>query len=190
MRLSSKTIIFAAVIMLAGFSQAASLVVGEKLSPIRISDLGECVITGDNTEFEPWNSDSMNGKVYIFEYLAARSGIDDIHRSFYEKIKVTDFPAATVGIIKVVNSNDAMWGTSGLVPAEIRKNKLQLPEDRLVIDAQGIGLKQWDLQKKNAAIAILDQQGRVLFFKEGSMTNDEIAAGIAAIQQQIKVGQH
>ena len=166
-------------------SFAANITVGEKLPALKIDDKGECVLKGSQTEFVPWNSGSLGGKVEVVEYVAARAGIDDIHKPFFDVFKKEAFPAAQVGVIKLVNSDDAMWGTSGLVAGEIRKNKKQEPDTRLVVDADGLGLKLWKLHEKQASLAILDQQGNVLFFKEGPLTDAEISTNIALIKQQL-----
>lgn len=178
--------IFLVLAGLPALAGAAGITVGEKFPSIAISDLGECVLKGDETAFAPWSSDGLDGKVQVVEYVAARAGIDDIHRPFFDALAAADYPAGAVGIVKLVNSDDALWGTSGLVAGEIRKNKKEKPEHRLVVDAEGLGQQQWDLEKKNAALAILDSSGTVLFFKEGSLTDQEIAQTIATIGEQLR----
>lgn len=167
---------------------AAPITVGEPFPAIAIERLGECVIEGNGTAFRPWRSDSMLGRVQVFEYVAARAGIDGVHRAFFAQVRQAQFPAERFAITKLVNADDALWGTSGLVADEIRKNKRQTPDVVLVVDAEGRGLREWRLAAKSAALAILDRQGKVLFFKEGALTDEEIRAGIALIRRQLSTG--
>lgn len=167
---------------------AAPITVGQPFPAIAIVNIGECVIEGAGTAFRPWDSNSMLGKVQVFEYVAARAGIDAVHRPFFEELQRERIPAQHLAITKVVNSDDALWGTSGLVPDEIRKNKRQAPDVALVVDAEGRGLREWRLAPKGAALAILDRHGRVLFFKEGALTDEEIRTSITLLRRQLPAG--
>lgn len=174
--------------LLAAPAISAPIAVGQSFPAIAIERLGECVIEGDGTAFRPWRSDSMLGRVQVFEYVAARAGIDGVHRAFFADVQQAQFPVERFAITKLVNADDALWGTSGLVSDEIRKNKRQTPDVVLVVDAEGRGLREWRLAPKSAALAILDRHGKVLFFKEGALTDDEVRAGIALIRRQLSAG--
>jgi len=173
-------------VMLSAVGHAADIRVGEKLPPLRIADLGECVIHGDETVFEPWESSTMLGKVQIVEYVAARAGVARLHRPLYDAIREAGFSAAELAVTKLVNADDALWGTSGLVTSKVGENKKEFPENSLVVDAKGIGLRRWGLQQGSGAIALLDRSGDVLFFKEGGLTDDEIHTVVALIRERLR----
>lgn len=163
---------------------AANIAVGENLSQLSGNDVEECVIEGDEVVLKPWNSGQLNGKVQVVEYMAARAGVDTVNENFFAALKTTGLDQQ-VGLAKLVNSDDALWGTSGLVVGEMKKNKMKTPHLTMVIDAEGIGQQQWDLEKKGVALMILDPQGEVLFFKEGELSSDEIKAALAKISAQL-----
>lgn len=167
---------------------AAPVTVGQPFPAIAIENIGECVIEGEGTAFRPWHSNRMLGKVQVVEYVAARAGIDAVHRAFFAEVRQARFPAQHFAVTRLVNADDALWGTSGLVPEEIRKNKRQTPDVHLVVDAEGRGLREWRLAPKGAALAILDRHGKVLFFKEGALTDEEIRTSIALLVQQVAAG--
>jgi YtfJ family uncharacterized protein len=169
----------------AATGHAAAIRVGEKLPPLRITEAGECVLNGDETAFEPWQSSRLLGRVHVIEYLAARAGVDKLQQPLYAAIEAAGLPREQFATARVVNANDALFGTSGLVAPEVRKSKQQLPQEILVVDANGTGRKQWALQPKNSAIAIVDPTGTVLFFKEGALSADEIDAAIALIRRHL-----
>ena len=186
LKTSLTTLLTGSLLAVSSFSLAANLVVGEKIPPFNVADKGECVLKADDTDFIPWSTDALKGSVQVVEYVAARAGIDDIDRAFFTALEQANFTAGQIAITKLVNSDDAMWGTSGLVAGEIRKNKKKEPSVRLVVDAEGVGQQQWELTKKNAALAILDANGKVLFFKEGGPDAEEIQQMIELIKQQLK----
>ena len=164
---------------------AAAIAVGEKLPPLQIADIGECLIKGDEAVFKPWQSSQLLGKVHLVEYMAARAGIDKVQQPLYTAIKAAQLPPENFGLAKLVNADDALLGTSGMVAPEVRKSKKQLPQEIFVVDAAGAGRAQWQLQEKGSAVAIVDAAGTVLFFKEGALTDAEIAQAIALIRQHL-----
>ena len=59
-------------------------------------------------------------------------------------------------------------------------------QNRLVVDARGIGLRRWGLQEGSGAIALLDRSGDVLFFKEGGLTDDEVRTVVALVRERLR----
>jgi len=166
-------------------TQAGAIVVGEPLPAVQIVENGECVVGGHDTSYVPWQSDSLRGKVHVLEHVAARAKIDDIHKPFFEDLAKAGFSQGQLEITKIVNSDDAIWGTSGLVEGEVSKQKLKTPDVRLVVDARGRGQQSWSLARKNAALFIIDKEGLVLFFKEGELRDDEIRELIGLIRREV-----
>jgi uncharacterized protein len=166
-------------------AHAAAIRVGEGLPPLAIVDLGECVVRGEEVAFEPWESASLRGELQLVEYVAARISVSRIHAPLYEAIERAGFPAGEIGVTKLVNSDDALWGTSGLVASKVGENKKEFPANRLVVDATGLGLRQWSLQEGSGAVALLDRSGSVLFFKEGGLTEDEIETVVALVRERL-----
>ena len=165
---------------------AAAIATGQPLPPLQIDELGECVLRGDDTAFVPWRSDSLSGKVQVVEYMAARAGIDKIQQPLYAAINAAALPADRLALVKLVNADDALFGTGALVAPEIGKNKRLRTDETLVVDAEGVGRQRWQLQPKGSAVAIVDATGTVLFFKEGALTADEVAQAVTLLRQQLQ----
>mgnify|MGYP000041198710 CR=1 FL=1 len=164
-----RVFIAVAALSLYSFSAVASTIkVGQPLPAVQLLNLGECIIKEHKAIFQPWRSEALYGKISIVEYAAARVGIDKIQADFYAAIARADFPADKVSIVKLINSNDTMWGTSSMVPAEIKKQKLANPEHGFIVDATGEGLKTWGLEKKQSYIVILNASGNVLLDTEAA----------------------
>lgn len=174
-------------LLVAGVTSAGPMTVGQPLPPLDIADGGECIVDGDRAVFRPWQSSAMSGRVQVLEYVAARAGVDKVHRPFYAALKAADYPADKIGITRIVNADDAVFGTGGMVASALKSNRLESPDrDTLVLDADGKGRDHWQLQRNGVAIAILDADGVVRFFRQGGMSDDEVAAGVALIGQLIR----
>jgi len=167
------------------FTQAATITVGQQLAPLAIKTKGEIVLQGETITHKKWDSASMRGKVQVFQYMAARMGIDAINKSFIDAVTVAQFPIDKFAVTTLINLDDALWGTSGIVSAELKRNKKEHPDAVMVVDKKGKGLELWSLQSKNCAIVILDGTGKVLFFKEGELSDEDIKANLVLIQQNL-----
>ena len=103
---------------------------------------------------------------------------------FIDRIK-SDFPDGTLLSTTILNLDEALWGTGGLISSELTSNKKQYPLAVLVADAEGVGLRTWQLQEDSAAIIVTDSRGMVLYFKQGAMSPDEVDSTIELIRHQL-----
>lgn len=55
----------------------------------------------------------------------------------------------------------------------------------MVLDEAGNVANAWDLQAESSAIIVQDKQGKVLFVKEGVLTEDEIQTVLGIIKQSL-----
>jgi len=178
-----KTLAVAALCLFVSFAaQAATITVDAPLPALAIADKGELVAKGDDFAYQPWSSASLTGKVHIVQYMAARAAANKMNEPFTDALRIANFPNDKQLSTTVINADDAMWGTAGFIDGELKKNKKKYPYASMVTDAKGDGLKIWGLKKEGSAIAILDKTGKVIFFKEGALTADEIKSTLALIQ--------
>lgn len=166
-------------------SGAAAIRVGETLPSLQIRDLGECMLRGDDVAFEPWDSSGLGGALQLVEYVAARVTVSSIHAPVYDAIESASVPAGALVVTKLVNADDALWGTAGLVPGKVGDNKRENPDIHLVVDTAGAGLRRWQLEEGSGALALVDRDGKVLFFKEHGLTEDEIATLVRLVRERL-----
>jgi len=119
------------------------------------------------------------------QYVAGRQNASDLNKPFTDTLAELNFPLDKHLVTTIVNLDDALWGTSGFVRAELENKKRLYKQSSIVADKEGDGQKTWELSKKNSAIAIVSSQGNVLFFKEGALSAKEIDAVLAIITEQI-----
>lgn len=178
-----KSLVTLAFCLLTSFAvQAAAITTGAPLPALSIADKGELVKKGDGFSYQPWSSTSMAGKVYVVQYLAARLTASKMNEPFTDALREANLPNEKHVSTTLINADDAMWGTSGMVDGELKSSLKKYPHASLVNDAAGAGLKAWGLKKESSAIIVLDKSGKVIFFKEGALTADEIKSTLALIQ--------
>jgi len=166
-------------------ANAAAITTGKPLPQLDVADKGEVVPQGSEFTWQPWSTSKVPGTVHVIQYLAARASTQDMNKPFTDALTARALPRDKYMSVTLVNMDDAMWGTSGLVPGELKKNKKLHPQDRLIADAKGDGRKTWDLKKESSAIIVLDKQGNVVFFKDGSLTKEEIDSTLKLIESAL-----
>ena len=171
-------------LLLPPFALGGEIATGGRVPGLDIAALGELVISGDDVAYRPWSYPQQPGKVHIVQYMAATRSASKINEPFTDRIK-TDLPQGAFLSTTILNLDEAMWGTKGLVVSELKSNKSQFPNAVLVADEAGAGLRQWQLEKENSAVIVTDAAGTVLFFKQGAMSAAEIDNTLKMIRQYI-----
>jgi uncharacterized protein len=166
-------------ILYAGAS-AASVEVGGRLPDLSIDDKGELILSGDDVDYRSWSYPQQPGKVHIVQYMAATKSAGDMNKAFRDRFD-TDLPKNSFRTTTILNLDDALWGTGGFVIGELKSNKRKFPEAVMVVDEEGAGVKQWQLQNDTAAVVILDSQGTVRYVKQGKMSAAEIESTLELI---------
>ena len=174
--------------------------VGRKLPDVAISDKGilvpsiklergRMVLDGKDIGYRPWKSSETRGRVRTIYHLAGRIGIDNVNRAFIEALiaaklpeKLPDSPYKTVTIL---NLSDTLWGTHGIATGQFEDSQRYFPYALHVADEQGVAREAWDLEPKQSAVIILDKDSKVLFFKEGKLTPEEIRTAVGLIKSRL-----
>ncbi len=166
---------------------ATSLEVGEKLPVITIDRPGECFVEAGKAGFRPWGTDQLDSEITVLEYTPARAGVDKVNAALFAALEQAGYPPAQLSIVRLVNSSDALWGTSGMVAGEVKKHKLADPLQNYIVDARGVGLQRWAFKKKKTYLVIIDSSGTVLATSEGRMNDEQLEATLALIHSRLKI---
>ena len=166
---------------LVALTAAADIAPGNRLPDLVIAEKGELVISDGEVGYKPWSYPQQPGKVHVMQYMAATRGASNINMPFTDKMK-TDLPQGEFLSTTILNLDEAMWGTAGLVVSELKSNKLEFPKAVLVADEDGEGLSKWKLESENSAVIVTDPQGVVRYFKQGAMSDAEIESTLALIR--------
>lgn len=191
-------------ILITGTTYANGVKIGDKLPLIDISQKGLMVpkydikdgkmIYKDGTKigYKKWNSTELTGKVGVVYHLAARSGIEDINKPFIDALIAADLPEylpeSPYKTTTILNIDDAAWGTAGIASGRFESSQKETAYAYFINDEGGVAKKSWGLKPKGSAVIIHDKEGKVLYFKDGKMSGDEIKMAVSLIEKKLGVG--
>lgn len=159
-------------LLASALTRADGIDLGQPLPDLSIADRGELLLQGDDFSFAPWAVAADIGKIHIVQYMAGTKGASEINKPFTDRLQ--EIPNSNYQVTTIINLDDAMWGTSGFVISEVKKNKRMFPGSTMVLDAEGVGRETWKLQPKSSAIVVLDARGSVHYLKDGAMSEGDI----------------
>ncbi|MEH6584484.1 MAG: YtfJ family protein [Halioglobus sp.] len=182
----SRLILITFTLLLSVFVRAESPTIDAKLPTLAIEKRGELHLEGDDINYKPWTSTENPGQVHIVQYLAATRSASKVYRPLTDKL-ADNYTHEDFHITTIINLDDAMWGTGGMVVSEVEDSKREFPNSTLVLDEKGSGRSSWSLEKKGAALAILNKDGTVLHFTQQPMDDAVLQQLYELVESQIEV---
>jgi YtfJ family uncharacterized protein len=171
---------------LLGSINSYGLELGGTLADVSIPSKGELVLNKSKVDYKSWSTASIQrGSPALIFHLAARMSSDNIIAPLRTRLEEQDFAPGSFQSISVVNIDDAMWGTSGMVSSEMEKNKRAHPEAVLVADDASRGRKAWQLKESSVAVILLDANGKIRYLKEGKLGRKDIDTIMALLNTEI-----
>ncbi|MFG0835344.1 YtfJ family protein [Aeromonas bivalvium] len=152
---------------------------------VQIAEEGELMVNGQTIGYRPWQSKQLLGKVFLIQHIAGRSSAKALNAPMIEAIKAAKLPHDGYQTVTIINSNDAIWGTSGFVKSSAEESKKEFPWSAIVLDAKGMARNAWGLTPESSAIVLLDKEGKVLFAKDGQLTANEITEVMGLIKSHL-----
>ncbi|MEO3992066.1 YtfJ family protein [Pseudocitrobacter cyperus] len=172
----------ATLLFFSGSATAHNFVVGKAVSPIAVSDGGELLLSEDGSiVYHRWNSAQFAGKVRIVQYIAGRKSAKKKNSLLIKAVEKADFPVSGFQPTTIVNTDDAIFGSGYFVRGKIEKNKRRYPWAQFIIDAEGLGRKTWRLPEESSTIFVLNQNGQIVWAKDGALTEKEVDTVIALV---------
>ncbi|WP_436857992.1 YtfJ family protein [Citrobacter tructae] len=147
---------------------------GQRVPPVGVADRGELLLNKDEFSYKSWNSAQLPGKVRILQHIAGRSSAKEKNATLIEAIKSAKLPHDTYQTTTIVNTDDAIPGTSMFVRSSLESNKKLYPWSQFIVDSNGVARKAWQLDEESSAIVVLDKDGRVQWAKDGGLTQQEV----------------
>lgn len=162
-----------------------NITVGEPLPAVSITDKGYVQMVDGEIGYRNWESSEFKGKVLLVQHIAGRTSSKELNAPMIDAVKAENFSLDTYNTATVVNVDEAIWGTGGIVASNLRSNKEEFPEAIFVMDENGDARSTWDLESESSAMILLDKEGKVLYVKDGEMNQTEIAEVITLIKANI-----
>ncbi|ELG2963270.1 YtfJ family protein [Vibrio fluvialis] len=164
---------------------AHNIQLGQPLPNVEVDSYGEVILQNKDTTFQPWNSAQMPGKVRIIQAIAGRSSAKEMNAALMAAITAAHFPEEQYQTTSIINQDGAIWGTGSFVKSSAQDSKKEFPWSSIVLDKAGKVAKSWDLQEESSAIIVQDKAGKVLFVKEGSLSEPEIEQVLGLVKQSL-----
>ncbi len=183
MRLS--TLLASALLLLPLVTSAHNLTLNQRVPPTGVNDKGELLLKNDQFSYQPWNSAQLSGKVRVIQHIAGRTSAKEMNDPLIEAIKQAGLPKDRYQTTSIVNTDDAIIGTSLFVRNSIEDSKKQFPWSQFIVDSDGVVRKAWGLQPKSSAIIVLDKTGNVAWVKDGALTPQEVQQVINLLHQLV-----
>ncbi len=184
------------------FSFGHNIVVGKALPSLVIESKGQMIFefnidrqkmvfdAESDIRYRKWSTGDLTGKIRCIYHLAARTGTADINQPFIDALIKANLPEylpdSPFKTTTILNTDDALWGTAGFAGSQLEDSQRKVPHAYYVNDTEGLARKAWGLEEGSSAVIILDRKGKVLFVKDGNMTDLEIAKTVELIQVQLE----
>ncbi|PHM44512.1 hypothetical protein Xmau_01669 [Xenorhabdus mauleonii] len=182
-----KNIVLSAILSLMPiFAFAHNITLGQPVPAVNVTDKGELQLNDGKFSYKSWSSAELPGKVRTIQHIAGRSSAKEMNDPLIQALKNADLPKDKYQTTSVVNTDDAIFGTSVFVRNSLEDSKQQFPWSQFIVDSNGLAKKAWGLEPNSSAIIVLDKQGNVKFVKDGKLSNEEIQHVISLIKEELK----
>ncbi|MDX2418958.1 MAG: YtfJ family protein [Xanthomonadales bacterium] len=160
---------------------------GQSLPVLDIQSGGEISVSDNSVTEKPWSSRSFEskGKVQLVQYVSANLGAVRQNKLFNDALKERRYSSEQLETTIIVHMADTMSFVKGLVVDKMAKNKVKHQTINFVIDKNAVGLQRWGMKNKSYAVIVLDSNGRVLFAKDGPLSEIEVESTIKLIEHQM-----
>jgi len=176
----------ASLLMTLSVSAHASVTTDATLPSVSVMEGGELVLQSGDIHYTPWQSQQLTGKVYVIQHIAGRTSAKELNAPLIDRIKAAELPKDRYQTVTVVNTDDAIWGTGGIVKGKLESSKEEFPWSMMVLDQEGVARSVWDLQEESSAIIVVDAENRVRWMKDGALNDQEQQEVMDLIQTLLK----
>ncbi|WP_409307961.1 YtfJ family protein [Pectobacterium sp. B1J-3] len=166
---------------------AHNLQSGQLVPPVGVADRGELQYQDNKFSYTNWNSAQLPGKVRVVQHIAGRTSAKEMNDPLMTALKAANLPREYYQTTTVVNTDDAIIGTSVFVRNSLEDNKKMFPWSQFIVDSNGHVRKAWQLVPQSSAIVVLDKQGKIQFVKDGALNEQEVQQVISLLHQLLEV---
>lgn len=164
-----------------------SLETGQSLPLLDIWEGGEIYIGGNTIVEKPWSSKSFDskGRIQFVQYVAANRNAVGQNKMFTDALIEKHYSPKELETTIIVHMADTISLAKGFVVSKMAKNKARHQAINFVIDDEGVGLERWGMKNKSSAVIVLDASGKVLFAKDGPLSETEVESTIKLIDKHM-----
>ena len=144
------------------------------------------IIEGDNgglvSDDSAWNSNTLKDKVLVLFYVDPDE--KELNDEFSQTLKANKYDRSKYGSLAIINLA-ATWKPNFVIASVLKGKQEEFPDTLYVKDKNSVLVKEWGLRDDSSDIIIFSKNGKVLFQKDGKMSEDEITTAIKVIEDAL-----
>ena len=158
------------------------------LSALSVGEVPKAVtLSGDNGglvkgEAEAWNSQSIKDKVLVMFYVDPDE--KDTNSHFSAALKAKKYNRSNYGSIAIINLA-ATWKPNFAIESVLKDKQIEFPDTLYVKDKSSVLVKEWEIEDDASNIIIFAKNGKVLFYKSGAMSDDDMTKAMKLIEDNL-----
>ncbi|MBL6991024.1 MAG: transcriptional regulator [Bacteriovoracaceae bacterium] len=129
-----------------------------------------------------WKSSEIKGKTTALFYVDP--DVKDLNEHLGDALKAKKYPLDKYQSMAIINM-DATWLPNFILDSSLEAKQKKYPSTIFVRDKDKILVKKWKLGDDNYDVVIFDKEGKVLFSKDGKLTDQEVKQVVALIDKDI-----
>lgn len=154
------------------------LVIGEKPKEAIISsENGGHVLDGSQ-----WTSKEIKDKVYVLFYVDPDE--KDVNEHFSQALKAKKYDTKEYGSFAIINLA-ATWKPNFVIEKILKSKQEEFPNTIYVKDKSKVLVKEWELADDASNVLVFDKDGKLLFQKDGAMSDEDMQKVFTLIEKRI-----
>ena len=163
----------------------ASMLITLSLSALSLGEVPKNVsIDGENggmvLDGSKWQSSTIKDKVFVMFYVDPDE--KDVNEHYSQALKVEkEAKRLSFQSIAIINLA-ATWKPNFVIESILKDKQEEFPNTIYVKDRASVLVNEWEIADDSSNILIFSQNGELLFYKEGAMSEEDIAKSFKIIK--------
>jgi len=137
---------------------------------------------GGRSDGTPWSSEELRGKVHVLFYVDPDE--KDTNNETGEALDKENFPSDRFQAVGIVNMA-ATWLPNFAISSALKDKQKRYPRTIYVKDYKKVLVNAWKIADNSSNVLVFDKQGKLIFRKDGKLTQEEIQTLVKAIRDHL-----
>jgi YtfJ family uncharacterized protein len=137
---------------------------------------------GGRLDGKPWSSEELQGKVYVLFYVDPDE--KDTNNDASEALDREKFSRDKFQSVAIINMA-ATWLPNFAISSSLKEKQKRYPTTIYVRDYKKVVVNVWKIADDSNDVLAFDKQGRLIFRKDGKLTEEEIKMLIGLIRDHL-----
>jgi len=159
------------------YSGAQAIEIGEIPPKIELKEK-----LGGRLDGTPWSSTELKDKVYVIFYVDPDE--KDTNNEASEALDREKFPGDKFHSVGIINMA-ATWLPNFAISSALKDKQKRYPKTTYVRDYKKVIVTVWKIADDSSNVLAFDNNGKLIFRKDGKLTSDEIKTLIKVIRDHL-----